>query len=76
MQAKRMEREMQTYFTQLNTTEQKSVIQMLKTFLQKKSKEPNISIEDYNKDIDEAMAEIARGAAVSHEEVLKMAKSW
>jgi len=49
MQAKRMEREMQTYFTQLNTAEQKSVIQLLKTFLQRKSKEPNISIEDYSK---------------------------
>jgi predicted transcriptional regulator len=34
------------------------------------------SIEQYNKEIDEAMEEIERGEFHTHEEVVKMAKSW
>lgn len=35
-----------------------------------------ISIEQYNKEIDEAMEEIKRGEVYTHEEVVKMSKSW
>ncbi|MEP7237291.1 MAG: hypothetical protein ABI685_05490 [Ferruginibacter sp.] len=35
-----------------------------------------ISIEQYNKEIDEAMAEIKRGEVYTHEEVVKMSKNW
>jgi predicted transcriptional regulator len=38
--------------------------------------EGRISIEQYNKEIDEAMEEIKRGEVYSHEEVVKMSKSW
>ena len=76
MQVKGIEQEMNTYFMQLNLAEKKSVVEMIKTFLQGRNKEQYISIEDYNNDIDEAMAEIARGEGVSHEEVVKMAKKW
>jgi len=36
----------------------------------------HISIEQYNKEIDEAMAEIKRGEVYTHEEVVKMSKNW
>ena len=35
-----------------------------------------ISMEKYNKEIDEAMAEVKRGEVYTHEEVVKMSKSW
>lgn len=35
-----------------------------------------ISLEQYNKEIDEAMEEIKRGEVVTHEEVVKMSKNW
>lgn len=35
-----------------------------------------ISIEQYNKEIDEAMEEVKRGEVYTHEEVVKMSKSW
>ena len=35
-----------------------------------------ISIEQYNKEIDEAMEEINRGEFYTHEEVVKMSKNW
>ena len=75
MQAKGIEQEMNTYFMQLSLAEKKSVVQMIKTFLQRSKKE-QLSLEEYNKDIDEAMDELARGESVSHDEVVKMSKKW
>jgi predicted transcriptional regulator len=38
--------------------------------------EGGISLEQYNKEIDEAMEEIKRGEVYTNEEVVKMSKSW
>ena len=35
-----------------------------------------ISIEQYNKEIDEAMEEVKRGEVFTHEEVVKISKTW
>ncbi len=72
-----LEKEMYNYFTQLNEAEKKSVVQMLKTFLKgRKENHERISIEQYNKELDEAMAEVKNGEVYTHEEVRKMAKGW
>ena len=72
-----LEKEMYNYFTQLNEAEKKSVVQMLKTFLLSRKVNPErISIEQYNKEIEEAMEEIKRGEVYSHDEVVKMATGW
>ena len=36
----------------------------------------NISVEQYNKEIDEAMNDIKNGEVYSHEEVVEMSKKW
>lgn len=75
--ANTLEKEWKNYFSQLNEAEKKSVMLMLKTFLQKREVEAGrISIEQYNKEIDEAMEEVERGEVYSHEEVVKMSKDW
>lgn len=72
-----LDKEMFNYFTQLNEAEKKFVVQMLKTFLKSwQGGIGRISIEQYNKEIDEAMEEVRRGETYSHEEVVKMAKNW
>lgn len=72
-----LEKEMYNYFTQLNEAEKKSVIQMLKTFLKGRKENPGrISIDQYNKEIDEAMEEVKKGEVYTHEEVVKMSKGW
>lgn len=72
-----LDKEMFNYFTQLNEAEKKSVVQMLKTFLKGRQQNPGrISIEQYNKEIDEAMEEVRSGNVYSHDEVVKMAKNW
>jgi predicted transcriptional regulator len=70
------DQEMNEYFIQLNEAEKKSVVQMIKTFLQSRKESERISLEQYNKEIEEAEAEIERGESYSHEEVVKMSKQW
>ena len=75
--AKALERELLQYIFQLDEAEKKSVLQMLKTFLKGREKSlPRISIEQYNKEIDEAIARVESGEYYSHEEVERMAKEW
>ncbi len=65
-------KELLRYFTRLKDAEQKSILQMLKTFVstrQEEFKPP--SMEEYNRELDEADAEIEAGDFVPHEEVLK-----
>ncbi len=35
-----------------------------------------ISIEQYNKEIDEAIEEVKRGEVFTHEEMVKISKTW
>lgn len=72
-----LEKQMFSYFTQLNEKQKKSVIQMLKSFLNSKvENKSRISIEQYNKELGEAMEQIKKGEVYSHEEVVKMSKTW
>ena len=72
-----LDKEMFNYFTQLNEAEKKSVVQMLKTFLKGRQDNPGrISIEQYNKEIDEAIAEVASGNYITQEEMERRAAKW
>ena len=76
MATQNVQREMLQYFLQLNDSEKKSVLEMVKSFLKDKKDIPErISIEQYNKEIDEAMEEVKRGEVFTHEEVVKMSKN-
>jgi hypothetical protein len=60
------EQEWNSYFMLLNEEQKKSVVLMLKVFLLGRSKESqHISIEQYNKEIEEAIAEIKAGQYIS-----------
>jgi hypothetical protein len=75
--AKTLERELLQYILQLDEAEKKSVLQMLKTFLKGREKNlPRITIEQYNKEIDEAIARVEAGEYYTHEEVERMSKDW
>lgn len=75
--AKALEQELFQYFLQLDEGEKKSVLQMLKTFVKGREKKvPRISIEQYNKEIDEAIARVEAGEFYTHEEVERMSKEW
>ncbi len=67
-----MSQEMLRYFMQLNDAEQQSVLQMLKTFLSSRKDEIRpVSLDAYNKELEQADAEIEAGEYITHEEVMK-----
>ena len=77
METTTLDQKMYNYFMQLNEAEKKSVVQMIKTFLQSKKAAPErMSIEQYNKEIEESEAEIEKGESYTHEEVVKLSKQW
>ena len=72
MQDSSISQEMLTHFAQLNEAEQKSVLAMIKTFLQSRSNEfTQQTKEEYNQELEDADAEIEAGDFVAHEEVIK-----
>ena len=75
--SKAIDKEMYAYFMQLNDAEKQSVVELLKTFMKsRKSQAERISIEQYNKDIDEAMEQAANGEFTTFEELEKEMQSW
>jgi len=75
--ASTLEKELLQYILQLDEAEKKSVLQMLKTFLKGREKKvTRVSIEQYNKEIDEAIARVEAGEYYTHEEVEQMSKDW
>ena len=72
-----LEKEWNSYFVRLNDAEKKSVLLMLRTFLQRGIEDAKrISIEQYNKEIDEALAEVAEGNYITQDEMEKQAAKW
>ena len=74
--ANAIDREMYAYFMQLNDAEKKSVVELLKTFMRGRKDQPNITIEQYNKELDEAMARVEQGEYTTFEDLEKEMKSW
>lgn len=75
--AKALDQELLQYILQLDEAEKKSVLQMLKTFLKGREKKATyISIEQYNKEIDEAIARVEAGEFYTQEEITRMSKDW
>jgi hypothetical protein len=52
--------------------------QVIKSFLNVESESKNlrISVEEYNKEIDEAIERLEQGSSISHEEVTKELSRW
>ncbi len=72
-----LEQEWSSYFVQLNEVERKSVLLMLKKNLNRRIENASrISIEQYNKEIDEALAEAEGGNYITQYEMEKNAAKW
>ena len=72
-----LDQQLQRCFVQLNESEKKSVLLMLKTFLNNRAETvDSISIEQYNREIDEALAEAEAGNYITQDEMEKQAAKW
>jgi len=75
--SKAIDKEMFAYFMQLDDAEKQSVVELLKTFMKGRKGQPErISVEQYNKDIDEAMEQANRGEYTTFEDLEKEMRSW
>ena len=72
-----LEQEMHNYFVQLNATEKKTVIRMLKTLLKNRKGElQQTTIEQYNKELEAADRQIDKGWFVTQKELEKEMQKW
>jgi hypothetical protein len=75
--ANAIDREMYAYFMQLSDAEKKSVVELLKTFMKGRKNQPgHMTVEQYNKELDEAMERVERGEFTTFEDLEKEMKSW
>jgi hypothetical protein len=72
-----IDKELIRYFTQLDEPQKKSLLEMIKTFL-RPANEPaeTITIEQYNKELNDAMERINNGSFTTLEELEKEMHSW
>lgn len=72
-----LDQKLQGYLEQLNEAEKKSILLLLKTFLNSRTGTvEHISIDQYNKEIDEALAEAETGNFITQDEMEKQAAKW
>ena len=69
-----IEKELYTYIERLNKAQKKSLLGFIKTILSAKNEEA-ITIEQYNKELEEAEAEIEQGASFTHKEATEIFKN-
>ncbi|HEY5462287.1 MAG TPA: hypothetical protein VIJ95_03450 [Hanamia sp.] len=72
-----IDKELIRYFVQLSEPQKKSLLQMIKAFIKSDEEhESPISIEQYNKELDDAMIRINEGNFTTLEELQKEMRSW
>jgi predicted transcriptional regulator len=77
MSAQSIQQEFDHYWQELSVVEKESLLAVAKNYVQLKVDDrERISIEQYNKEIDEAVARVEAGEFYTHDEVVKMSKDW
>jgi len=71
MAASLADSELNKYWSLLTSVQKESILSVIKSFI-----EPANSIDQYNKEIDEAVARVESGEFYTHEEVERMSKEW
>ena len=71
-----LDNEFMQYWLKLTVVQKESLLSVAKNYLQLREDIERISIEQYNKEIDEAMKRMDAGELYTHEQVVEMSKSW
>jgi predicted transcriptional regulator len=78
MAAAALDKEIKSLWPKLNITQKESIMHVIKTYVEEEAtvKEIGCTISAYNKEIDEAEAEIDKGSFFSHDEVKSHIEEW
>ncbi|MCB9033003.1 MAG: hypothetical protein H6553_04120 [Chitinophagales bacterium] len=60
----------------LGDSEKENILRYIESYVKITDIEERISIEQYNKEIDEAMKRIDKGQYITHEELAKESETW
>lgn len=72
MSAPLIDRELNKYWSLLTLVQKESILSVIKSFVEPE----RIRIEQYNKEIDEAVTRVESGEFYTHEEVERISKEW
>lgn len=76
MAAQTLDNEFGKYWSRLTIVEKESLLAVARNYIQLKDESGETDIEQYNKEIDEAVTRVENGEFYTHEEVMKMSKDW
>ena len=78
MTTKLLDTRLQEYWLLLEKDEKQSILIFMKSFLKNRviQEQKRISIEQHNKELEEAEARIDSGNYITHEDVKKIAATW
>lgn len=72
-----IDRELLKYVTQMDESQKRSLIELIKTFLDKKESSFETStLQEYNHELDSAMDRISKGKFTTLEDLENEMKSW
>jgi phage anti-repressor protein len=76
MRAVTVKKQLETYLPLLSERQQEILLDMVKNILHIDKKEKNISVEQYNIEIEDSVRQIKEDKTVTHEDVVKQSKTW
>ncbi|MEI6594976.1 MAG: hypothetical protein WCO28_05390 [Bacteroidota bacterium] len=76
MTATAIKKQVDNYLPLLSTKQQTLILEMIKSFLNVDNDTERITLRQYNKEINDAVARIENGNSVSHKDALKELSKW
>lgn len=73
MGATPLDKELMQYWPGLTVVQQETILSVIRSMIHP---ELGVSVEQYNREIDEAVARVESGHFHTHEEVKRLAKDW
>jgi hypothetical protein len=73
-----IDNQIKKYLPLLGSEEKKSILTVIQSFVKLKNEAGNnqLSVDEYNKEIDEAISRVGAGSFLRHEDVTKVAEKW
>ncbi|MEP6950156.1 MAG: hypothetical protein ABI863_12805 [Ginsengibacter sp.] len=71
-----LDNEFNQYWIKLSSQEKESLLTVARHFVELKEENGPVSVEEYNREIDEEMSRMDKGEFIPHEEVVKASQSW
>ncbi len=75
--AQTLDKQILQYLPLLSSEEKRSILGVIRSFINlKKDETERISLDDYNRELDEALSRVKGGSYLTQEEVEKSAAAW